>query len=239
MYRTLWTPIVGNQTIEPTQVAGFNQLIDDMTGTPATEAWNYGVGIDQKILPNLFGGIEGIKRDTKIPWLHLDPVTLDVSEVKNKWTEWLGRAYLNWAPHPWFSFTAEYQYEKFDRDMSLLVTVDGFSNATVQRVPLGVNFFHPSGIIAGAKGTYVHEDVDPVSVTFDEFGNSILTSSSTSESFWVFDALVGYRLPKRYGIVSLEARNIFNNGFRFLDTDPGNPVFNPCRIVVGRITLNF
>ncbi len=91
----------------------------------------------------------------------------------------------------------------------------------------------------GPKGTYVHEDVDPVSVTFDEFGNSILSSSPTSESFWIFDALVGYRLPKRYGIVSLEARNIFNNGIRFLDTDPGNPVFNPCRIVVGRITLNF
>ena len=234
-YRTLWTPIVGNQTIEPTQVAGFNQLIDDLTGTSGTEVWNYGVGADQKILPNLFGGVEGIKRDTKIPW-----TSFSTGEViKNKWTEWLGRAYLNWAPHPWVSLTAEYQYEKFDRDLSLLVSVDGFSNATVQRIPLGVNFFHPSGIIAGAKGTYVHEDVDPVNVFFDPETGLLITSSSTSESFWIFDALLGYRLPKRYGIVSLEARNLFNNGIRFLDTDPGNPVFNPCRIIIGRITLNF
>jgi hypothetical protein len=37
----------------------------------------------------------------------------------------------------------------------------------------------------------------------------------------------------------VEARNLFNNGFRFLDTDPANPIFTPCRVILGRITLNF
>ncbi len=67
VYRTLWTPIVGQQTIEPTQVAGFNQLIDDLRAPPGRRRGITGRQ-DQKILPNLYGGIEGIKRDTKIPW---------------------------------------------------------------------------------------------------------------------------------------------------------------------------
>ena len=233
-FRTLFTPLAAGQTIEPTQVAGFNQLIDDMLGTSATQAWNYGVAADQKILSNLFGGVEGVKRDTKIPWIGTDyssgvPVPVPTS---SSWEEWLGRAYLDWAPHPWFSFTAEYRYEKYERDQSPLASVDAYTKATIQRVPLGVNFFHPSGIFAGARATYVNEDVD----VFDYFA---MTVTPESESFWVFDAVLGYRLPKRYGIISVEARNLFNNGFRFVDTDPSNPAFNPTRVILGRITLNF
>ncbi|MGE5856620.1 MAG: FecR domain-containing protein, partial [Syntrophaceae bacterium] len=142
-FRTLFTPLASNQTIEPTQVAGFNQLIDDMLGAPATQAWNYGAAVDQKFLSNLFGGIEGMKRDTKIPWMGTDfssgvPVPVPTS---SSWEEWLGRAYLNWAPHPWFSFTVEYRYEKYERDPSPLASVDAYTKATIQRVPLGVNFF--------------------------------------------------------------------------------------------------
>jgi hypothetical protein len=229
-FRTLLRPLLGNQTIEPTQVAGFNQFVDDAGGVNGTQAWNFGIAVDQKILSNLFGGIEGMKRELKIPWYSAATGTLVLEE--SKWTEWLGRGYLYWAPHPWFSFSAEYQYEKYDRDESLIAQLDGFSKATVQRVPLGVNFFHPSGVFAGVKATYVNENVDVLDY-------ATFTFSSTSESFWVFDAVLGYRLPKRYGLISVEARNLFNNGFRFLDTDPGNPVFNPCRVILGRITLNF
>ena len=68
-----------------------------------------------------------------------------------------------------------------------------------------------------------------------------MTSTFTprSEHFWVFDAAIGFRLPKRYGIVSIETKNLFDTGFKFLDTDPGNPIFIPSRMILGRITLNF
>jgi tetratricopeptide (TPR) repeat protein len=233
-FKTLFTPFARYQTIEPTQVAGFNQLIDDMLGTYGTQAWNYGVAVDQKILPNLFGGIEGVKRETKVPWTDVDfstgvPVNI---QRQAEWDEWLGHAYLYWAPHPWFSLTAEYRYEKYERDQSALASVDAYSKATIQRVPLGVNFFHTSGIFAGVKTTYVTEDVD----TFDYFANTV---TPQNESFWVVDAILGYRLPKRYGIISVEVRNLLNSGFRFVDTDPANPAFNPTRVILGRITLNF
>ena len=44
-FRVLKRTLVTDQTLEPTQVAGFNQFYDDFNGT---EAWRYGGAIDQK-----------------------------------------------------------------------------------------------------------------------------------------------------------------------------------------------
>jgi len=49
-FRTLKRYLIGDQTVEPTQVAGFNQFFDDGNGT---EAWRYGVAVDQKLRENL------------------------------------------------------------------------------------------------------------------------------------------------------------------------------------------
>ena len=53
-----------NQTLEPTQVAGFNQLFDDLTGTKSKR---WGVGIDHRFSPVLTGGVEISQRYLKIP----------------------------------------------------------------------------------------------------------------------------------------------------------------------------
>lgn len=45
-------------------MAGFNQFFDEFE---TTEATRYGVGIGQKFLPNLHGGVEVSKRDIKTP----------------------------------------------------------------------------------------------------------------------------------------------------------------------------
>ena len=34
---------------------------------------------------------------------------------------------------------------------------------------------------------------------------------------------MSYRLPKRFGIIKLEAKNIFDEQFQFVDTDPAHP----------------
>ena len=44
------------------------------------------------------------------------------------------------AAHEWLGLSAEYQYEDIERqDLT-----DGVIRAETHRVPLGVNFFHPS-----------------------------------------------------------------------------------------------
>ena len=62
-FRTLKRTLVTNATLEPTQVAGFNQFYDDFNGT---EAWRYGAAVDQKFTKELFGGVEFSKTGFEI-----------------------------------------------------------------------------------------------------------------------------------------------------------------------------
>ena len=50
---------MAQQTIEPTMVAGFNQLFDDLNGTKADQA---GAGLDFRLTSDVAVGVEGIYR---------------------------------------------------------------------------------------------------------------------------------------------------------------------------------
>ena len=225
-FRMLNRTVTTSQTIEPTQVAGFNQLFDDVAGT---DSWRYGAAIDRKFRRDLFGGLELSKRDLDVPYTRLT-ITGLVPAV-SRWKEQLARAYLYWTPVAWLSVRGEYQYERFDRDLPN-VGIEGFTKTETHRFPLGVNFFCPLGFTAGVKATYVDQEVDYE----DQNTGTILAGC---DDFWVFDASVGYRLPKRYGILSLEMKNVFDEDFRFQDTDPVSPRIYPERLIVGRFTVSF
>ncbi len=127
--------------------------------------------------------------------------------------------------------SVEYQYERFDRGEKFVGT-ELFTDLETQRVSLGGNVFHPSGFFARMKGTYVDQNgkfVDPLSQP----------TLHDDDQFWVFDASVGYRLPKRFGLLTIEAKNIFDSEFNFQDTDAANPSIFPERLVLLRLTLNF
>jgi len=61
----------------------------------------------------------------------------------------------------------------------------------------------------------------------------------------VFDAALGYRLPNRRGIASVEVRNMFNQKFiyqdlEFLSAEPQtDPRYVPGRTIIARLTLAF
>jgi outer membrane receptor protein involved in Fe transport len=227
VFRTLQRTLISSQTIEPTQVAGFNQFFDDAEGV---DAWRYGVAVDQKFSNALFGGMELSKRDLEVPFEDFQPPFFNPEVREADWEEWLLRTYLNWTPHRWIALSAEYQYEDLDRDSDFVG--DGlFTDLKTHRVPLGVNFFHPTGITTRLNATYVYQEGD--------FGDPFVGVESDDDRFWVVDAAVGYRLPKRYGFVSIEAKNILDEEFKFQDTDPANPQIIPDRMILGRITLSF
>jgi outer membrane receptor protein involved in Fe transport len=58
------------------------------------------------------------------------------------------------------------------------------------------------------------------------------------DQFWLFDAAISYRLPKRYGFITVGARNLFDKEFNYADTDPDNPAIIPDRMFFARITLS-
>jgi outer membrane receptor protein involved in Fe transport len=220
VFRVLKRTLITDQTLEPTQVAGFNQFFDDIN---ATKSWRYGVAIDQKFSKDIFGGVEFSKRDLSIPFL-----SVVANEVRRgDGNEYLGRVYLFWTPHPWLALGAEYQYERFGRDEDIVFP---FKEVTTHRVPLGLRLFHPSGVSVGLKATYFNQDGD-----FRRRGGDCCESGS--DDFWVVDTAISYRLPKRYGFITLGVTNLFNQDFKFQETDLRNMSIQPDRFIFARVTL--
>ncbi len=227
-FRVLKRTLITDQTLEPTQVAGFNQFFDDLD---LTAAWRYGGAIDQKLTNSLFGGVEFSKRELTVPLLVLDesdpfvPVNRDFD-----WNEYLGLAYLYWTPHPWLAMRAQYIFERFTRDSDNV----NFTELDTQRVPLGIGFFHPSGLSTSLTATYWNQDG-----TFTFFLDPNVPFRSGSDDFWTVDAAISYRFPKRYGFISIGVTNLFDEEFNFFEVDFDNPTIQPTRTVFARVTLAF
>ncbi len=223
-FRVLSRPFVSDQTVEPTQVAGFQQFFDDIDGTDSTR---YGVGVNQKFSSILFGGIEVSRRDQKVPYTILPQGGAPSLHLLNK-EERLGSAYLAWTPYSWVAAHADYLYARYDQD-DLTVNVSGASpRKTTQRIPLGVNLYHPCGLFLKLTETYV-----------DQQAFLYPNLRRRGDNFWLADVALGYRLPRRLGIASVEVRNLFDQSFRYEDVSGAYPSILPERVVYTRLTLLF
>ena len=60
-----------------------------------------------------------------------------------------------------------------------------------------------------------------------------------SDRFWVVDASLSYRLPRRYGLVSVEVKNLFDEQFQFQSMARGGPDVFPERVILVKMTLSF
>ena len=69
------------------------------------------------------------------------------------------------------------------------------------------------------------------------FGEVTSGFQQGSENFWTTDVALSYRLPRRYGFVSVGATNLFNKKFRFFDVDADNPTIQSKRMAFVKLTL--
>jgi len=221
------------QTIEPTQVAGFNQLFgstfeqDFITlSFPGTDAWRYGGGIDQSIGSDLSVGIEYSERDLTVPFAFLDR--------HEKWDENTGRAYVYWTPLPMVAVSGEYHFERLERG-DLLGAGTGFRTVETHRIPLGINIFHSSGLRFGLSANYVDQRGRFVPRIFPNNPPGDLGT----DRFWVIDVGAGYRLPHRYGLITLGIRNLLDEDFNFQETDPSQPLLQKGQLLFASFTLAF
>jgi outer membrane receptor protein involved in Fe transport len=99
-------------------------------------------------------------------------------------------------------------------------------------VPLGISFFHPSGFSAGLSTTYLNQHGK-----FEPGAPGVFVTGK--DDFWLVDAAISYRLPKRYGQITVGANNLFDKSFKFRDTDPVSPSIQPRRFIFARLTLAF
>jgi tetratricopeptide (TPR) repeat protein len=222
VFRTLRRTLVTEQTLEPTQVAGFNQFFDDFN---LIKTWRYGGAIDQKFSRDVFGGVEVARRELKVPFLSSGADPANPPEAD--WNEGLGRAYLFWTPHPWLALRAEYLFERFTRD-------EQFSRGLIElnshRIPLGIGVFHPSGLSASLTATYFNQKGDFTGVVPSGVRPG-------HDEFWTVDAAVNYRLPKRWGFIMVGATNLFDTKFKFFDVDLNNASIHPVRTLFARVML--
>jgi tetratricopeptide (TPR) repeat protein len=226
-FRALEKPLFSGRSIEPTQVAGFNQLFDD-AGLGA-DSWRYGVAWDQRLPGAAYVGVELSRRDSTVPFDTFDLDTGVAGTAEADWREYLVRGYAYWAVTKQLALGVEYLYERFERDPEN-TGLNQVVESDTHRVPISAAFFHPWGLQARVTGTYVNQS--------GQFG-FLDNVQSGSDSFWVLDASIGYRLPKRLGLITLEGRNLLNEKFRYNDYGFGNPTFYPERLILLRVTLAF
>jgi len=224
-FRTLKRTLITDQTLEPTQVAGFNQFFDDPS---ATESWVYGGALDQKFGSRAFAGFEYSRRELTIPQTLLQD-GIDVVVTENDGDESLARAYLFLAPHDRLTLSAEYQYEELERDPALFLP---FSTVTTHRLPLAARFFHPSGFGAYLGATWLDQEGQFRRPDQSEY-------EPGSASFWVLDAAVRYRLPKRYGFLVAGVNNLTDERATYQATDSKNLAIRPGRVAFLRAVLAF
>jgi tetratricopeptide (TPR) repeat protein len=216
LFRVLKRTLITDQTLEPTQVAGFNQFFDDFNGTTS---WRYGGAIDQKFTKNIFAGVEYSARVLDVPFIGPER-DVDMEEAD----EQLARVYLFVTPHPWVALRAEYMLERF-KSLGEFIQPE---RVDTHRVPLGINFFHPSGFSAFLTATYINQDVKL---------EKLAGSRTGREEFWLIDPAISFRLPKRYGFITIGATNVTQHEFRYFDRDLKNPTIHPGRTFYGKITL--
>ncbi|MEE9413081.1 MAG: TonB-dependent receptor, partial [Methylococcales bacterium] len=227
-FRTIKRPIPVDQTIEPTQISGFNQLFDDVNGT---ETERYGVGLDTQLTNQLSAGMEYSRRNLDVP--SSGPEGLVVSDRQEE----LYATYFYWTPHSNWAVSLEPVYEIFRRSAND-PSIQGRALPKVKTamIPLKLKYFHPTGFFAQFGGSYINQTVDLAADS---------TFSKDSDDAFLLDAAIGYRLPKRLGIISLEARNLTDEHFHYQDLNTQRagqsitPRFVPDRTIFVRTTLSF
>lgn len=229
-FRVVKPPLVANRTLEPTQVAGFNQFFDDINGTASTR---WGVGADWALTRTLSVGAEATWREFDEPTTVITDTGSTTTDTENG-DEELHRLYAYWTPFARWAFSTGMSYDKYKIDRfegdPLPEKVETIS------APLTATYFDPRGFFAGGGVSYVHQKVDRL----QEFSNQ------GTSTFAVADAGVGYRLANRRGIASLSVRNLFDTAFQYQDDsyrefrdEPYVGPYFPERTVVARVNLNF
>lgn len=200
--------LIVDQTIEPTQVAGFNQFYDDFNGSQ-TEL--KGIGLDINIGPKIFSGFEFSQRNINRP---------NYMALEDNY-----RAYLDLAINSSWTFGIEEHHENYK--------VQGGYRLETNQIPITLKYFHQSGFFAQFSPSIVWqqkvEEGNPIKTDFPSIGSAI-----------------GYRLPHKMGIISLEGQNLSNEKFLYQDTsDRTSDQFNiyhpyyPVRTILFRATLKF
>lgn len=223
--------LVNNRTLEPTQVAGFNQFFDDVNGTKSEL---FGGGLDWRPHRKVATGWESTWRTMDEPIFDF----LNGSWIFEERQEQLHRLHLYWTPDDKIGVRSELVYDRYTSDSGIATDFDDLPlEVKTFSVPVSLNYFSPSGFFGGLSITYVDQEVERF-----EFS----AGASGEDNFVVTDLAVGYRIGKRRGVVSFAVKNLFDTEFKYQDDsyrefrdEPSIGPYFPERTYMARFALSF
>lgn len=231
-FRTFNRTLVGQQTLEPTQVAGFNQFFSDPEGS---RAWRYGAGLDQQFGDRVFLGVEYSERELAIPLLDftIPPFT---NVLLQDTDEELLRAYAYTTLGESLAIRAEFRREKFQQVAEVAppfgFAVPGtFGVLRTNEFAVGANWSSAIGLTLDAEFRQLDQDGELPDV------NGILADRGDEVS--LLNIKLRYRFPRRLGALSLELLNALDDKGAFQQTDLRRPRFLPEATIYGRLSLFF
>lgn len=197
--------LAANRTLEPTHVAGFNQVTDDPNGTTSEVT---GIGADFDFGGGLYAGVEWTDRK-------IDALAVDLNTGLGRFDdheETVTRGYVSWAMSDRWALSVQVIKDEFAIDEGEL-TQDAPQSLETLTIPLQLSYFHPGGFFASVTASSVDQAVKRPDDPF--LGVSLLPEGN--ESFEVIDLTLGYRLPARRGSIALIVKNLLDEDFRYLD----------------------
>jgi len=247
-FETTKSHLITQQSLEPTQVAGFNQFFDDINGTRARRM---GIGFDFHHLNKIYSGIEVSHRKILAPTIIQGEEQEFNREHLQPQIEHLFRAYLYWLPGKSLAIKGEPQIEKFKRhsnDEKLVSSFNGNDEPVgiyTLSVPVSIEYFLPTGLFSSFTTTFVMQDLTRRQDVLGVLQKRILHETNSGvDSFYLLDTAIGYRFPNRRGILSLEGRNLLSENFfyrniGFYQSEAINPRFVPEHTFFAKLTFNF
>ncbi|HEX6015159.1 MAG TPA: hypothetical protein VFY87_25845 [Geminicoccaceae bacterium] len=226
-FSTLQKDLLTSQTIEPTQVAGFNQLYDDFNGTKARRV---GIALDAQPTERTYAGADYLRSWLDVPESEGGSARATTEEVREQRV----RGYLYWIPADRWAFGIEVIADQYE--LARTPTGDDVPGSVNTRlVPLSIRYFDPAGWFAQATATYVDQHVGR--------GPDAMLDSG-SDNTVVVDAVLGYRLRGGLGTATLEGRNLLDSKFNYQDENyrtnqDQRSTLIPERRILARLTLHF
>lgn len=203
-----------SETLMPSQIAGFNQFnnltnrnLNTTTGLAVEHRINNALATGIRLSRNKGESKQNIKMGPGTPGGIYDVET----EQDN------GTAWLYWTLSNRLSLSLEHQYEslKDGWEQTIGSSTDSLEDLITRRTPITLSYHHPSGFSGHLINTYIKQKGVFWKPPTSQFGPEEVISDS--DSFWLTDASVSYRLPKRRGTFVVGVKNLFDQNYNYED----------------------
>ena len=166
----------------------------------------------------------------------IDPTTGSVQG--EEYIEYHHHAYFYWLLGPRVALSSEYLFDHYERNPGQMdIDVSRPYKLRTHSLPITVAYFCPFGLYVKVTGTYINQRLE-------QFASVDEPAVTKKDDFALIDVNIGYRIPKRYGEITLSVTNLFDKEFNFQDTNfltanEQDPRIKPERQLFLRLELKF